>query len=128
MKIGIAALAALSISSAAFAGSTDNPFGRDSAVLSLAGLDLATFEWKTIPQGAATSVWTGVVADADEVGGRYCENCHVTTNVTNDEIGAVAEGVRPYALDPERAKALWARSEQMVGERFPAKIEEVAAL
>ena len=27
-------------------------------------------------------------------------------------------GVRPYALDPERAKALWAKSEEMVGERF----------
>ncbi len=27
-------------------------------------------------------------------------------------------GVRPYALDPDRAKALWAKSEAMVGERF----------
>jgi hypothetical protein len=27
-------------------------------------------------------------------------------------------GVRGYALDPDRAKALWALSEQMVGERF----------
>src|SRR5271155_13487 len=35
------------------------------------------FEWKTIPQGAATSVWAGVVAAAEDVGGRYCEDCHV---------------------------------------------------
>jgi hypothetical protein len=27
-------------------------------------------------------------------------------------------GVRAYALDPENAKALWAKSEKMVGERF----------
>ena len=27
-------------------------------------------------------------------------------------------GVRAYALDPEHAKALWAKSEEMVGERF----------
>jgi hypothetical protein len=27
-------------------------------------------------------------------------------------------GIRPYALDPEHAKALWAKSEEMVGERF----------
>jgi hypothetical protein len=27
------------------------------------------FEWKTVPQGAATSVWAGVVASADEIGG-----------------------------------------------------------
>ena len=76
------------------------------------------FQLKTIPQGAATSVWAGVVADADAVGGRYCENCHVTALVTDGPINAGAEGVRSYALDPERAKALWAKSEEMVGERF----------
>jgi NAD(P)-dependent dehydrogenase (short-subunit alcohol dehydrogenase family) len=92
-------------------------------LLESAGLDLATFEWKTIPQGAATSVWAGVVAPAEEVGGRYCENCHVTTNITEDNINAVAEGVRPYALDVERAKALWAKSEEMVGERFDAPVD-----
>jgi len=42
MKIGIAALAAISLGSAAFASTTDNPFGKDSAVLSLSGIDLAT--------------------------------------------------------------------------------------
>ncbi len=74
---------------------------------------------KTAPQGAATSIWAGVVAEADEVGGRYCENCHVTTRVTLDPIDPVSEeGVRPYALDLERAAALWAKSEALVGERF----------
>jgi NAD(P)-dependent dehydrogenase (short-subunit alcohol dehydrogenase family) len=73
------------------------------------------FKWKTIPQGAATSVWTGVVAPADVVGARYCEDCHVAEIVDDP---AVRGGVRPYALDPDRAKALWAKSEEMVGERF----------
>jgi NAD(P)-dependent dehydrogenase (short-subunit alcohol dehydrogenase family) len=73
------------------------------------------FKWKTIPQGAATSVWTGVVAAADLVGGRYCEDCHVAEIIADPNIRG---GVRPYALDPERAKALWAKSEEMVGERF----------
>lgn len=73
--------------------------------------------WKTIPQGAATSVWAGVVAGADEVGGRYCENCHVSALV-DGTVGPTSEGVRAYALDPERAEALWALSEAMVGERF----------
>ena len=27
-------------------------------------------------------------------------------------------GVQPYALDPQRARALWQRSEELVGERF----------
>jgi NAD(P)-dependent dehydrogenase (short-subunit alcohol dehydrogenase family) len=77
------------------------------------------FQFKTIPQGAATSVWAGVVAQADEVGGRYCENCHVGVVVPDDQkISASSEGVREYALDPERAKALWAKSEELVGERF----------
>ena len=78
--------------------------------------ELTSFQWKTIPQGAATSVWAAVVADPGEVGGRYCEDCHVAA-VTESSAG-VTGGVRPYALDAERAKALWAKSEAMVGERF----------
>lgn len=73
------------------------------------------FQYKTIPQGAATSVWAGIVATAEEVGGRYCEDCHVAEIVQST---AIRGGVRPYALDPERAKALWAKSEALVGEQF----------
>ena len=77
------------------------------------------FQWKTIPQGAATSVWAGVVAPADEVGGRYCENCHVGSIVAdNVTISPISEGVRGYALDPGTARALWQKSEEMVGESF----------
>ena len=73
------------------------------------------FHYKSVPQGAPTTVWAGFVAPADEVGGRYCEDCHVAEIVTDP---AVRGGVRPYALDPERARALWALSETMVGEAF----------
>jgi len=77
------------------------------------------FQFKTIPQGAATSVWAAVVAPADEVGGQYCENCHVGKIVPDDvTITAVSEGVRGYALDPKNAEALWKKSEEMVGESF----------
>ena len=38
--------------------------------------------------------------------------------ITEGLISPVSPGVRPYALDPEHAKALWAKSEEMVGERF----------
>jgi len=77
------------------------------------------FQWKTIPQGAATSVWAGVVAPADEIGGRYCENCHVGKIVAdNVTISAISEGIRGYALDPTNAEALWKKSEEMVGESF----------
>jgi NAD(P)-dependent dehydrogenase (short-subunit alcohol dehydrogenase family) len=77
------------------------------------------FQWKTIPQGAATSVWAGVVAPAEEIGGRYCENCHVGKVVPEDvTISAISEGVRAYALDPKNAEALWKKSEELVGESF----------
>jgi NAD(P)-dependent dehydrogenase (short-subunit alcohol dehydrogenase family) len=77
------------------------------------------FQFKTIPQGAATSVWAGVVARADEIGGKYCENCHVGHIVADDvTISAISEGVRGYALDSKLAAALWKKSEEMVGESF----------
>lgn len=79
------------------------------------------FEWKTIPQGAATSVWAGVVASSEEVGGKYCENCHVGNIVADHAtISAISEGVRGYALDAKSAEALWKKSEEMVGESFGA--------
>lgn len=75
--------------------------------------------FKTIPQGAATSVWAGVVAPAEEIGGRYCENCHVGKIVPDGTtISGVSEGVRGYALDPKNAEALWKKSEELVGESF----------
>src|SRR5258708_3808665 len=77
------------------------------------------FQFKTIPQGAATSVWAGVVASADEIGARYCENCHVGKTVPDDAtITAVSEGVRGYALDAKNAEALWKKSEDLVAEPF----------
>jgi len=73
------------------------------------------FEYKTVPQGAATSVWAAIVADAADIGGQYCEDCHVAD--IEEGVG-IRGGVRPYALEPEHAKALWAKSEELVGERF----------
>src|ERR1700691_3920783 len=83
----------------------------------LAAEGKAPFQWKTVPQGAATSVWAGVVAPAGEIGGRYCEDCHVASVVPKElPDSAFTEGVRGYALDPTNAEALWKKSEEMVGE------------
>ncbi len=77
------------------------------------------FEFKSIPQGAATSVWAGVVASGDEVGGKYCEDCEIGELIPDDSpVSAISRGVRGYALDPGNAKALWRKSEEMVGETF----------
>ena len=85
----------------------------------LAAQGKGPFQWKTIPQGAATSVWAAVVAPATEIRGQYCENCHVGHIVPDDApITAVSEGVRGYALDPNTAEALWKKSGELVGESF----------
>src|ERR1700679_887360 len=57
----------------------------------------APFSYKSIPQGAATSVWAACVADAEAIGARYCEDCHVAEVVSTP---GLREGVRAYALDP----------------------------
>jgi NAD(P)-dependent dehydrogenase (short-subunit alcohol dehydrogenase family) len=75
----------------------------------------APFSYKSIPQGAATSVWAACVADAAAIGGRYCEDCHVAEITL---VPGVRGGVQPYALDPQHAQALWQKSEEWVGERF----------
>ena len=67
---------------------------------------------KTVEQGAATSIWAGFIGSADEVGGRYCEDCHVA------DVQPSGEGVRSYAVDPATAAKLWTLSETMVGESF----------
>jgi NAD(P)-dependent dehydrogenase (short-subunit alcohol dehydrogenase family) len=85
----------------------------------LAAQGKGPFQWKTVPQGAATSVWSGVVASADEIGGQYCENCHVGKVVPDDvPIAVISEGVRAYAVDRKNAEALWKKSEELVGESF----------
>ncbi|KJC42930.1 shikimate dehydrogenase [Bradyrhizobium sp. LTSP849] len=96
-------------------GELENLVAQINAQLGAAGRP--PFQFKTIPQGAATSVWAAFVAPAEEVGGRYCENSQVS-QITDALISPVSPGVRSYALDPEHAKALWAKSEELVGERF----------
>jgi NAD(P)-dependent dehydrogenase (short-subunit alcohol dehydrogenase family) len=73
------------------------------------------FSYKSIPQGAATSVWAACVGDAEAIGGRYCEDCQVAEVAS---VPGLRAGVQPYALDPERAQALWKKSEEWVGEQF----------
>ena len=74
---------------------------------------LAPAELKTIPQAAATTVWAAVVADAGAIGGCYLEDCAVAP--IDDTPNPFADGVRPYALDPDKASQLWARSEAWTG-------------
>jgi NAD(P)-dependent dehydrogenase (short-subunit alcohol dehydrogenase family) len=67
---------------------------------------------KEIPQAAATSVWAAVVANKDEIGGHYLEDCAIAP--IDDTPNPFADGVRSYALDANKAKQLWAKSEELI--------------
>lgn len=68
---------------------------------------------KEIPQAAATSIWAAVVADKDEIGGQYLEDCAVAE--INDTANPFADGVRKYALDNDKAERLWRKSAELIG-------------
>ncbi|CAA9309702.1 Putative oxidoreductase [uncultured Leptolyngbya sp.] len=69
-------------------------------------------ELKEIPQAAATSVWAAVVANKDEIGGHYLEDCAIAP--IDDTPNPFVDGVRSYALDANKAKQLWAKSEELI--------------
>ena len=75
----------------------------------------SAFDWKSIGQGAATTIWAGLVAPAAAIGGSCCEDCHVA-EIDDTETARI--GVRSYALDPARADLLWSRTNRWVDERF----------
>jgi NAD(P)-dependent dehydrogenase (short-subunit alcohol dehydrogenase family) len=69
--------------------------------------------WKTVEQGAATSVLVAASPLLDGVGGRYfadCNEAEVVSHRTDDLLG-----VAPYALDTGNADRLWDLSAAIVG-------------
>jgi NAD(P)-dependent dehydrogenase (short-subunit alcohol dehydrogenase family) len=69
--------------------------------------------YRTVSQGAATSVWAATSPELADVGGVYLEDCAVAP-VTGPE---PTHGVRDFAVDPERARRLFSLSEQLVTAR-----------
>ena len=69
--------------------------------------------WKTPEQGAATSVWAATSPLLQGRGGEYCEDVEVSPVVADDAPDGI--GVAARAVDAERARALWALSERLVG-------------
>jgi NAD(P)-dependent dehydrogenase (short-subunit alcohol dehydrogenase family) len=70
---------------------------------------------KTIPQGAATTVWCATSPLLDNIGGIYCEDAEIAPLATEDSI---TPGVRLYSVDKDNAKRLWLLSEKMTGITF----------
>lgn len=74
--------------------------------------------FKTVEQGAATSVWCATSPMLDGKGGVYCEDADIAARWTEDM--NVNVGVRDHAIDPAIAARLWTVSEAMTGVAFPA--------
>jgi NAD(P)-dependent dehydrogenase (short-subunit alcohol dehydrogenase family) len=72
-------------------------------------------EWKTVPCGAATSVWAATAPELDGRGGLYLEDCGIAGPRTSAEAEV---GYEPYAVDAEAAERLWKLSEELVHEHF----------
>jgi NAD(P)-dependent dehydrogenase (short-subunit alcohol dehydrogenase family) len=66
--------------------------------------------WKTVEQGAATSVLLAASPLLDGVSGRYFEDC----NEAGPHQPGVRRGVAAYALDPAKAARLWQVSIDML--------------
>ncbi len=68
--------------------------------------------FKTVEQGAATTIWCATSPELAQHGGVYCENCDIALVKTEGD-----DGVRPYAVDPATAQRLWTWSEQWLDVR-----------
>jgi NAD(P)-dependent dehydrogenase (short-subunit alcohol dehydrogenase family) len=70
---------------------------------------------KTIPQGAATTVWCATTSLLNNIGGVYCEDADVAELASDT---SMSNGVKRYSLDEANAKRLWKMSEEMTGISF----------
>jgi NAD(P)-dependent dehydrogenase (short-subunit alcohol dehydrogenase family) len=72
--------------------------------------------YKSLAQGAATTMWCSLSPQLAGKGGVYCEDCDIAELVPNDS--PALSGVRHWAVDRPTAKALWDLSEQLTGLRW----------
>jgi hypothetical protein len=75
--------------------------------------------FKTVGQGAATTVVVATSPGLNGVTGRYFEDCQPSETIPRGtpDIPAHARGVAWYALDPASAQRLWKVSEEFTAVR-----------
>lgn len=73
--------------------------------------------FKTTEQGASTTVWCATSPLLNGMGGVYCENCNIAEPWKEGNPPMV--GVRSHVRDEALADALWTKSEEMTGVKFP---------
>ena len=77
-------------------------------------LEASGIQLKTVPAGAATSVWAATAAELDGRGGLYLEDCQVAA--PNKDGGTT--GYAPHAYDEAGAARLWSLSEELLSRHF----------
>jgi NAD(P)-dependent dehydrogenase (short-subunit alcohol dehydrogenase family) len=73
------------------------------------------YDWKTVQEGAATSVFVATSPILNGIGGRYFEDCQEAAVVTTEVGHATQKGVAAYALNPQVAARLWQVSLDLLG-------------
>lgn len=73
------------------------------------------FAYKTVEQGAATSIVAAVAPEFARTGGHYLDDAREAYTVPNDaELAQHPHGVKEWALDPAAAERLWAISADLI--------------
>lgn len=75
--------------------------------------------FKTVEQGAATSIWCATSPLLDGHGGVYCNDCNIAAPWV--EGTPPYTGVHPHVRDAQAAAAWWSASERMAGLTFDAR-------
>lgn len=70
---------------------------------------------KTVPQGAATTIWSATSKLLNNIGGVYCEDSDIAGLASDTEMSA---GIKRYSLDETNAKRLWTISEELTDITF----------
>ena len=67
----------------------------------------SNFKFKTLEQGASTTVWAAVAPELEEVGGKYFEDCQFSKLSTPEATAAEHYGYLEYAVNLDSALKLW---------------------
>lgn len=75
------------------------------------------FVYKTVEQGAATTLSAAVAPEFAHTGGHYLDDCREAHTVPNDaDLLGNSHGVKQWALDPDDAQKLWTVSLGLIGQ------------
>lgn len=95
-----------------------SPHGRGSR--STRPRPLYVFTYKTVEQGAATSIVAAVSPAFAHSGGHYLDDTQEAYTVPSDaDLAQHPHGVKEWALDPATAERLWAVSTELLCARVP---------